>query len=339
MSLPPKCLTCRVSAELSVQTSQNLVISAAALPTAAEDTERQPIVRAGRYNMGIDMPSVQFLCCAKSIGVDFSDTMMIGRQAIHAPPAEFAPLLSVVGIPNRALRTLAKGEFAEPLFGLLGAKNIRSLDVSNFEQATDIYDLNEPLPQSLSKMFSVVYDGGAIEHIFNAVQAFKNGMEMVRVGGHFIQVNVANNFMGHGFWQFSPELIYRVFSPENGFKIRGTFLHEVHPGGSWYKVDDPLVCRSRVELCNNKPTYICTIAQRISDVPVFSRPGQQSDYDYAWKQALSAPTATISSAPMPAGNFSIRQLIPGPFKRVFRRCIDMMTDPFERPYYRRILSH
>jgi hypothetical protein len=75
-------------------------------------------------------------------------------------------------------------------------------------------------------MFSVVYDGGTIEHVFNAVQAFKNGMEMVRVGGHFIQVNPANNFMGHGFWQFSPELIYRVFSAENGFNIRGVFLHE-----------------------------------------------------------------------------------------------------------------
>ena len=81
--------------------------------------------------MGIDMPSVQLLCCAKSIGVDFSDTMMIGRQAIHTPPAEFAPLFSVVGIPSRVLSTLSKGEFAEPLFGSLGARNVRSLDVSN----------------------------------------------------------------------------------------------------------------------------------------------------------------------------------------------------------------
>ena len=288
--------------------------------------------------MGIDMPSVQFLCCAKSIGVDFSDTMMIGRQAIHTPPAEFAPLLSVVGIPSRALNTLSTGEFAEPLFGLLGAKNVRSLDVSNFEQATDIHDLNEPLPKSLSMRFSVVYDGGAIEHVFNAIQAFKNGMEMVRVGGHFIQVNIANNFMGHGFWQFSPELIYRVFAAENGFKIRGVFLHEVIPDGSWYKVDDPLVCHSRVELCNNKPTYICTVAQRISDVPVFSRPGQQSDYDYAWKQALSAPTPSISSAPTPARKFSIRQLIPRKFKRVARRGIRLLvrSDPFQRTYYHRI---
>jgi len=183
--------------------------------------------------MGVDMATVQLLCCAKSIGVDFSDTMMIGRQTINEAPAEFAPLLSVVGVPSGALSTLSKGEFAERLFQLLGAKNVRSLDVSDYEQPTDIYDLIEPLPQYLSKMFSVVHDGGSIEHVFNVVQAFKNGMEMVKVGGHFIQVNVANNFMGHGFWQWSPELIYRAFSPENGFNIRGVFLHEAIPGGSW----------------------------------------------------------------------------------------------------------
>ena len=75
--------------------------------------------------------------------------------------------------------------------------------------------------------------------------------------------------MGHGFWQWSPELIYRAFSPENGFNIRGVFLHEAIPGGSWYKVDDPAARGSRVELCNVKPTYICTIAERVSDIAIF----------------------------------------------------------------------
>jgi hypothetical protein len=65
--------------------------------------------------------------------------------------------------------------------------------------------------------FSVVYGAETIEHVFNILQAFKNCMEMVCVSGHF---NVANNYMGHGFWQFGPELIYRIFSRENGFQIK-----------------------------------------------------------------------------------------------------------------------
>jgi hypothetical protein len=279
--------------------------------------------------MGVDMPAAQLLCCAKSIGVDFSDTMMIGRQTINGRPAEIAALLSTVGIPRHALGTLSEGDFAEPLFRALGASKIRSLDVSNYQQATDVHDLNAPLPQSLSKMFSTVLDGGTIEHVFNAVQAFKNGMEMVRMGGHFIQINVANNFSGHGFWQFSPELIYRVFSIENGFKIRAAFLHEVVPGAPWYKVDDPAVCRSRVELCNDKPTYICTIAQRVSDAAIFSRPMQQSDYVDAWKEPRPAPTR----------DSSLRRLVPSALRPVIRKGIDMIrgrSGPFDRPYYKRI---
>src|SRR5262249_37853032 len=138
--------------------------------------------------MGIDVPSVQLLCCAMRIGVDFGDTMMIGRQTINERPEKLAALFSLAGIPNQALGTLSKGDVADPIFLSLVARNFRSLDVSNYEQATDIHDLNEPLPQSLSKAFSVVHDGGVIEHVFNAVQAFKNAMDMVKLGGHFIQV-------------------------------------------------------------------------------------------------------------------------------------------------------
>jgi hypothetical protein len=111
-------------------------------------------------------------------------------------------------------------------------------------------------------------------------------MEMLRVGGHFIQVNIANNFLGHGFWQFSPELIFRVFSPENGFKIKGAFLFIV-PGGPWYKLYDPARYGTRAELSTNGPTFICTIAQRVSAVSIFSRSPQQSDYVAVWHQNAS----------------------------------------------------
>jgi 2-polyprenyl-3-methyl-5-hydroxy-6-metoxy-1,4-benzoquinol methylase len=65
--------------------------------------------------------------------------------------------------------------------------------------------MNLPISETLRQRYSVVYDGGKLEHVFNQPQALKNCMEMVRVGGYFLQTNTANKFMGHGFWQFSPE--------------------------------------------------------------------------------------------------------------------------------------
>jgi len=59
-----------------------------------------------------------------------------------------------------------------------------------------------------------VIDGGTLEHVFNFPVAIKNAMQMVRAGGRLSLSPPANNYFGHGFYQFSPELFYRVLSAE-----------------------------------------------------------------------------------------------------------------------------
>jgi hypothetical protein len=302
--------------------------------------------------MGIDVPSAQLLCCAKSIGVDFSNTMMVGRQLVHATDTDvITSVLSTIGIPSekifaalqRQVEEAAPAVPAEPLFTLLGARQVSSVDASDYEGATYIHDLNQPLPASLAGQFSVVHDGGTIEHVFNIPQAFKNCMEMLRVGGHFIQVNVANNYMGHGFWQFSPELIYRIFSPENGFQIKAVLMnvHVIHGGGAslgrWYKVEDPAKHHCRAELINHRSTYICTIAQRVEDKRIFATFPQQSDYVELWKRTQEPRHEIDSKSPTV---FSIRRVIPRPVKKLIRWSLNAarkrMSGPFDRPYYQRI---
>jgi hypothetical protein len=291
--------------------------------------------------MGIDAPSVQFLCCAKNMGVDFVDTMTVGRQHVNAPTNVVASILSAFGAPPTQTSAIVEGQFAEPLFTLLGAKQVSSVDACDYEQATYIHDFNQPLPASLANRFSVVVDGGTIEHVFNISQAFMNCMEMVRIGGHFIQVNAANNYMGHGFWQFCPELIYRIFSPENGFLVKAVLMHEPnefsrqgHSPGRWYKVDDPAAHHSRIELVNGRHTYICTIAQRVRRGRIFEHFPQQSDYVEAWRPRQPSPEFT----PPPRG--IARRIIPRSIKKLIRgsRFFDSIAtrDAFDRPYYRRV---
>ena len=287
--------------------------------------------------MGIDIPSLQLLACAKSIGVDFSDTLMVGRQRMSAPTAVIASILSAIVAPREQIPAILEGQPAEALFAFLGAEQVSSVDVSDWESATYIHDFNQPLPADLANRFSMVLDGGTIEHVFNVPQAFKNCMEMVRVGGHFIQVNAANNYMGHGFWQFCPELIYRIFSPDNGFQIKAVLMHEPDKmlrhgasAGAWYKVEDPAAHHCRVELINHRPTYICTIAQRVEDKRIFERFPQQSDYVEAWAQAQNpAPQFRPASA--------IGQMVPLPVKKMVhwgRAALKELSRSFDRPYYR-----
>ena len=188
--------------------------------------------------MALDTASVMLLCGAKSAGVDFESTVMIGRQMFCPLPNALRRVFSTLDIKRDATAFIQQhpyGDYCEEFFSLLGASQVDSLDVSSYENATILQDLELPLPVALRERFTVVHDGGSLEHMFNIPQALKNCMEMVRVGGHFTQVGVVNNFAGHGFWQLSPELIFRVFSPQNGFQLETVLIHEVSVGGPWYR--------------------------------------------------------------------------------------------------------
>jgi hypothetical protein len=134
--------------------------------------------------------------------------------------------------------------------------------LSPYEGATHLHDLNQPVDDALRCAYSAVVDGGSLEHIFNFPVAIRNCMEMVRVGGHFLAISPANNFMGHGFYQFSPELFYNVFSRDNGYEVVRLLICEVRRGARWYVVRDPGAVRKRVTLTNSVPVHLLVVARR-----------------------------------------------------------------------------
>src|SRR5262245_5113042 len=176
--------------------------------------------------MGLDSSAVLFLCAAKSFGVDFARTLTIGRQSLFPSEAALGRVFSVLGNREDVKRFLGENKFGERFFSLLGAQDVASIDCSSYESATIIHDLNYRIPDDLRSRYSVVYDGGTLEHVFNIYEALKNSMDMVEPGGHFLQASVANNFMGHGFWQFSPEMLFRAFSADNGYQVEAMLLRE-----------------------------------------------------------------------------------------------------------------
>jgi hypothetical protein len=212
--------------------------------------------------MGFDLQTLRFLMEAKAQGVDFTDTLTLGRQNLHIDRAGYHREALRFGLKPCEQAFLSM-PYAESLLQSLGANEPRSLDVSRYESATDIADMNDPLPDILAGQFSALIDGGTLEHVFNFRQAAINVGKLLRVGGHFISVTCANNFLGHGFYQFSPELFFRVFCPANGFEVESLILCEVNADGDWYEVSDPAAVRSRVELRNNARNHIMPAPARL----------------------------------------------------------------------------
>ncbi len=238
--------------------------------------------------MGLDSNGTKFLLYAHSRqGVSFENMAMIGRQTLNLTAEQLQNNLQKFSIKESNADDILKAAdgYSEPFIKVLDADEITSFDASDYENATEVHDFNQPIPERFKNKFSAVLDGGTLEHIFNFPTAIKNCMQMVKVGGHFLAITPTNNFLGHGFYQFSPELFFRIFNEQNGFKMRQTILFEDYPNSDWYEVTDPDAIKHRVLLTNSTPSYLLIIAEKIADVPIFEHTPQQSDYFAMWQSS------------------------------------------------------
>lgn len=228
--------------------------------------------------MGITSNCATFLKAVGKMGVDFSTTVMLGRQQLYIEPETLSKLFT----PAES-KKVASSKYAELFFEALGAKRVDSLDYSDYEQAQLIYDLNTPIPANLKNSYTVVFDGGTLEHVFNFPVAIKNCMDLLQVGGYFITITPCNNQCGHGFYQFSPELFYSVFSHDHGFKVTVMYLaiSVSNNEREWYEVADPKIVKSRVVFRNSIPTYLMVVAQKKFDFKGELK-AYQSDYQEIW---------------------------------------------------------
>lgn len=239
--------------------------------------------------MGLDSNGVKLLLHAKQLEVNFERVVSIGRQNLDLREKELRGMLIQAGlIASNSKETLMVNTYAESFFKMLGAEITDSLDASSYEEASIIHDMNLPLQKKLHSLYSVVIDGGSLEHVFNFPTAIKNCMNLIEKEGYYIGITPANNFLGHGFYQFSPELYYRIFSQANGFKMIKMYLYADRKDTSFYEVLDPMELKQRVTMANSYPSYLFILAQKTDEKEVFKVVPQQSDYEHiAWSKATS----------------------------------------------------
>jgi hypothetical protein len=257
--------------------------------------------------MGICFHDARLLWNARNAGGSFGRVLTIGRQRLYLHPREAAFFVEAFASNLANFMKLRSenykfGSYAEPfLRECIGAETIEAMDFSPYEGAMHIHDMNEPVPDKLVERFDAVIDGGSLEHIFNFPVAVSNLMRMAKVGGRVFMSTPANNYLGHGFYQFSPELMFRIFAPENGFEIVTVQLIEAHyPSPELthnrivYEVADPASVHMRVGLVNKRPVMMMVEAKKIDSRGLFARAPLQSDYVTAWSDAEQPEAATAA---------------------------------------------
>jgi hypothetical protein len=171
----------------------------------------------------------------------------------------------------------------------MGASIVESFDNSDYENASFLHDFNRPLVHD--KLYDTVIDVGTLEHVFNIPVALKNVSSLCKQGGHILHVLPSNNFSGHGFWQFSPELFFSLYSASNGFSETEIFVAELGHERFWHRVHAPSG-GARAEHTSKARSYVLVRTRKITTTTGDSV--QQSDYVHMWEQA-APETETVSA--------------------------------------------
>lgn len=221
--------------------------------------------------MGIDVHGLNFLRLAHKRQGDFGKTATLGRQEVHIPRKKLARITGSGTLSDYT-------GYCEPLLEHeFGASLVESYDASSYENATYVRDLNSPFdPPAL---YDTVIDAGTLEHVFNISTALSNVAGMCRVGGQIIHILPGNNFSGHGFWQFSPELFFSLYSADNGFSDTEVYAAELRDEQHWFQAEAPKNGK-RIVLTSRGPMYVLCRTVR-QGVPADTRV-QQSDYVELW---------------------------------------------------------
>src|SRR5580700_5787959 len=137
--------------------------------------------------MGVTILNALFLAECFREGAIFNSTLTLGRLDCFMSSHDLQRIARLLPKDSQFVKSVRRGEmpgYVDHLFRAMGANCVDAMDASDFEGATILQDLNEPLAAHLQSKYDAVVDGGTLEHVFNVSVAFKNVMDALKVGGH-----------------------------------------------------------------------------------------------------------------------------------------------------------
>jgi hypothetical protein len=227
--------------------------------------------------MGIDIHAFNFIKL-QAARHPLGKVLTIGGQSLSVDPGFIEMDLG---------KTIERTGYCEPVLLALNADSVESLDLSDYEGATYIADLNQSL--SIDAKFDTIIDSGTLEHVFDVAAAFRNTINLCRIGGRIIHFLPVNNLNGHGFWQFSSDLLYSIYSEKNGFTGTDVYYASSLDSSFWYKVPEakPGV---RIEIVSLEPIILLSVACKVRHAESISV--MQPFYAPAWNPESASSTRT-----------------------------------------------
>jgi SAM-dependent methyltransferase len=246
--------------------------------------------------MGIDLAQFRLLTALSARYKPNGRALMLGRQALRVNPKNRLRMNRMLRMAGHQMtwRDLAQEDgFSETMWDKLGFGACETMDMSDYEGAQILHDLNAPVPDNLEGQFDFIFDGGTIEHVFNVPVALLNVFRMLRPGGRFVSANGLNGWVGHGLYQFNPDLVWTFWKRACGCIVHTCLGVARDENVEDVVFDDVDEFGTRLRLRGTLPTtrvYLYYEVEKPAGA-AYNATVLQSDYRARWSEAATRKAA------------------------------------------------
>ena len=246
-------------------------------------------MHAGRWgaDLGVDYSAAKKLIAhAKAHGMG-RRVLMLGRNKLQVKDKHRAALdrqLDDAGLGVSFADVEQADGYAEAFFKALGAEEVVSMDLSDYEGAEITHDLNDPVTDDHAGGYDLIYDGGTTEHIFDVARCMDNLNVLLADGGVLASCAPANNWFAHGFYQFGPELVYGYWKHGCGFDVLDCAMLPEMPRDKELALPDPAEAGVRLRVRGKMPNQRVYLWYEVRKGPNAHRwtRALQTDYVRKW---------------------------------------------------------
>lgn len=191
--------------------------------------------------MGLNVQAAKMLLHENDYKEIYGRVLIVGRQTvtIDIPQIEefFQGYGKSIKVSDEDIDSDTKASSSsrfirdETFFRALSTKieSIEWLDVSDYEGASIIVDLNRPVPDELHGKYDFIYDGSVLDNVFNPAQFMENLALMLAPSGRICQINVTSAFPG-AMVAAMPEYFYGFYAA-NDFDDVKVYVAQRETGG------------------------------------------------------------------------------------------------------------
>lgn len=147
------------------------------------------------------------------------DLVTIGRQTVPLSADLVRSIVHEAGLEPRSdwveeldgeTASSDRGLTDRSFFSMFCDARVSALDVSDYEGAELVHDMNCALPLNLREVADFVFDGSCLDNIFDPARAIKSMSHMLRTDGRLFCYNHATPIQS-AYLSFSPEWFFDFF--------------------------------------------------------------------------------------------------------------------------------